>query len=240
MPVLSSSAYTNIAAIGALVRALLNDQPGNVFSDQFILPFMQIAYRKINKTLGNINSATYIQDGVLLTVPAVAAIDPSAQVSITDATAAPNQLPTDLLVPIKVWERPLGSNDDFQEMTDLSEMGGLPSQPQGSSLNFWEWRMDGIYFIGATVDTQIRIRYQSTPGDVTGPLASVLLRDGQNAMALLTAALAGLTRGSPLSANYLEMGTDALEAMKDTAVQSMQSQTRRRKPYSSRNGSRFL
>jgi hypothetical protein len=237
MPVGPSSAYTNLSAINTLARALLNDAAGNTFTDQLLIPFAQMAYRRINKSLGNIKSATYIQDNVLLIVPAIAAVDASAQVSITDATPPPNQLPVDLLVPLKVSERASGSTDDFQEMTDMTDEAGLPSQPQSTQLMYWEWRMDGLYFIGATQDTQIRLRYQATLGDVTSPVASVLLRDGQNTMALLTAAMAGLSRGSPLAGSYKTQGDDALESMKDTVIHQMQNQTRRRRPYSSRNRS---
>lgn len=235
MPVSGSSAYTNLSVINFLARSLLNDQAGNVFTDQFLLPFAQMAYRRINKALGNIKSATFIKDNVLLVVPAVNPVDSSVQVGITDSTAPPNQLPTDMLVPLKIWERVNGSSDNFDEMTDLTDEGGLPPQPQAAQLIYFEWRSDGLYFIGATQDTQIRMRYQAIPADVTSPLASVLLRDGQNTMALLTAATAGLTRGSPLAANYKEQGDDALEAMKDSVIHQMQNQTRRRRPYSSRN-----
>lgn len=237
MPVGPSSAYTNLSAINTLARALLNDAAGNTFTDQLLIPFAQMAYRRINKSLGNIKSATYIQDNVLLIVPAIAAVDASAQVSITDATPPPNQLPVDLLVPLKVSERASGSTDDFQEMTDMTDEAGLPSQPQSTQLMYWEWRMDGLYFIDATQDTQIRLRYQATLGDVTSPVASVLLRDGQNTMALFTAAMAGLSRGSPLAGSYKTQGDDALESMKDTVIHQMQNQTRRRRPYSSRNRS---
>lgn len=235
MPVGPSSAYTNLAAINFLARAVLNDAAGNTFTDQLLLPFAQMAYRRINKALGNIKSATYIKDNVTLVVPAVAAIDASVQVTITDATAPPNQLPTDLLVPLKLWERQNGTADDFQEMTDMTDEGGLPSQPQGSQLIFWEWRIDGLCFIGATQDTQIRLRYQAIPADVTSATASVLLRDGQNTMTLLTAALAGFSRGSPLAAGLKEQGDEALEAMKDAVILQMQGQVRRRRPFSSRN-----
>lgn len=235
MPVGPSSAYAQLSGINTLVRALLNDSAGNVFTDQLLLPFAQMAYRRINKRLGNLKSSTYIQDNVQVVVAAVAAVDPSVQVSITDATAPPNQLPVDMLVPLKVWERINGSNDDFQEMTEMTDQGGLPSQPQGQQLIYWEWRLDGLYFIGATQDTQIRMRYQAIPSNVTSPVASVLLRDGQNAMSLLTAALAGMTRGSPLAAGYKEAGEDALDAMVDAVVMQMQNSPRRRRPYSSRN-----
>ncbi len=60
----------------------------------------------------------------MLVVTAVTATDTSLQVSISDATAPPNQLPTDLLAPMKLWERPNGSTQEFDEMVDLSQHGG--------------------------------------------------------------------------------------------------------------------
>ncbi len=234
MPVLGSSAYPAVSQITPLVRALLNDVPGNVFSDAVLLPYLQMAYRRVNKALGNIKSSVFIKES-LLVVPAVAAADASLQVSITDATAAPTQLPVDLLVPLKLWERQNLSTDNFQEMTDLTDEGGLPSQPQGQQLVFWEWRGDGLYFIGALNDAQIRIRYQSIPPDIASAASSVLLRDGQNTFALLTAAFAAGARGSPNAQSYKQQGDEALDAMKDSVVHQMQHQVRRKRPYSSRN-----
>jgi hypothetical protein len=107
--------------VTSLVRSLLNDAAGNLFTDAVLIPYANSAYRKVQRALANIQSATFLSDDVLLVVPAVTATDPSLQVSITDATAPPNQLPANLLVPLKLWERPNGSTDDFVEMTDLSD-----------------------------------------------------------------------------------------------------------------------
>src|SRR6185437_1440647 len=107
-----------------------------------------------------------------------------------DATAAPNQLPSDLLVPLKLWERAAGSSDDFLEMWDLTDHGGLPSQPQGAGLQFWEWRADGLYFLGATQDRQIRLRYQKAYPDLVDATSPVLIRNAQEAIAYFTAAMA--------------------------------------------------
>src|SRR4029077_4918822 len=159
MPVVGSSAYNTAGQITSLVRSLLNDSQGNLFTDTVLLPYANSAYRKTQRALGNAGAGGFIQDDALLVVPAVAQVDTSLQVSLTDATAPPNQLPTDLLVPIKIWERSNGSSDDFVEMADLSQHGGLPSRAQGLTLGVWEWRGDGVYFLGATQDTQIRLRY---------------------------------------------------------------------------------
>jgi len=88
----------------------------------------------------------------------------------------------------------------------------------GQQLIYWEWREDGLNFIGALNDTQIRIRYQAMPADVAGAASSVLMRNGQNTLALLTAALAAGARGSPNAAQWKEQGEEALDAMKDAVV----------------------
>src|ERR1700756_3584463 len=130
MPVVGSSAYNTAGQITSLVRSLLNDAAGNLFTDSVLLPYVNSAYRKVQRALANVQSGTFLSDDVLLVVAAVTAVDPSLQMSVTDATAPPNQLPTDLLVPVKLWERANGSSDDFVEMTDLTNHGGLPSQAQ--------------------------------------------------------------------------------------------------------------
>ncbi|MGC1186895.1 MAG: hypothetical protein WA871_05835, partial [Candidatus Acidiferrales bacterium] len=177
MPVVATSAYNTAGQITSLVRSLLNDAAGNLFTDTLLLPYANAGYRKVQRALANIGSASFLTDDVLLVVPAVSAVDPSMQVSITDSTAPPNQLPPDLLVPVKLWERPSGTNDDFAEMIDMTDHGGLPSQEQGSVLGVWEWRSDGLWFLGATQDTQIRLRYQASLPDLTDSTSPVLIRN---------------------------------------------------------------
>ena len=169
-------------------------------------------------------------------VTAVAEQDSSVQVSISDATAPPNQLPTDLLVPLKLWERANGSSDDFVEMVDLTRHGGLPSREQDVTLSVWEWRADGLWFLGATQDTQIRLRYLKAYPDFTDATSPVLVRNAQEALAYATAALAGWSRGSPLSEKWDEAASDAIEDLVVAAVRREQQSSRRRRPYSSRSG----
>ena len=236
MPVVGSSAYNTAGQITSLVRSLLNDAQGNLFTDTVLLPYANSAYRKLQRAIGNAGGGGFIQDDVLLVVPAVAQADTSLQVSVSDASAPPNQLPTDLLLPVKIWERPDLSSDDFVEMVDLSQHGGLPSRVQDVTLSVWEWRADGIYFLGATQDTQIRLRYVKAYPDFTDATSPVLVRNSQEAIAYATAALAGWARGSPLAAKWDEAATDAIEDLVSAAVRREQQSQRRRRPYSSRSG----
>jgi len=236
MPVVGSSAYNTTGQITSLVRALLNDAQGNLFTDAVLLPYANSAYRKTQRALSNAGAGGFTQDDVLLVVTAVAQVDTSLQVSITDATAPPNQLPTDLLVPVKLWERANGASDDFVEMVDLSQHGGLPSRAQDITLSVWEWRNDGVYFLGATQDTQIRLRYLKAYPDLTDATSPVLVRNAQEALAYAAAALAAWSRGSPLAAKWDEAASDAIEDLIIAAIKREQQSQRRRRPFSSRSG----
>ena len=236
MPVVGTTAYNTAGQITALVRALLNDAAGNLFTDAVLLPYVNSAYRKTQRALANIQSGSFLTDNVLLVVTAVAQVDASAQVSITDATAPPNQLPPDLLVPVKLWERVNGSSDDFAEMTDMTGHDGLPSESQESMLRYWEWRADGIYFVGATQDTQVRLRYQKSYPDFTDATSPVLIRHSQEALAYAAAAMAGAARGAPQAERWDAAAADAIEDLIARATQREQQTGRRRRPFSSRAG----
>jgi hypothetical protein len=236
MPIIGSTAYNTAGQVTSLVRSLLNDAAGNLFTDTVLIPYANSAYRKVQRALANAGSGGFLADDALLVVAAVTEPDPSVQISITDATAPPNQLPIDLLVPLKLWERPSGSTDDFVEMIDLTNHGGLPSQPQGLNLQYWEWRADGLYFIGATQDTQIRLRYEKAlPAFVDGT-SSVLIRDAIEPIAYFTAAMAAAARGAPQAARWDDAGDDALEDLLLRAAHREQHSGRRRRPYSWRQG----
>ena len=236
MPVVGTTAYNTAGQITALIRSLLNDAAGNLFTDAVLLPYVNSAYRKVQRALANIQSGSFLSDDVLLVLPAVAVVDASAQVSITDATAPPNQLPPDLLVPVKLWERANGSSDDFIEMTDLTDHDGLPSEPQAQQLNYWEWRADGLYFLGATQDTQIRLRYQKSYPDLVDATSPVLIRQAQEALAYAAAAMAGAARGAPQAERWDAAAADALDDLIVRATQREQQTGRRRRPFSSRAG----
>jgi hypothetical protein len=236
MPVVGSSAYNTAGQITSLVRSLLNDAQGNLFTDAVLLPYVNSAYRKLQRALGNAGGGGFLTDNVTLIVPAVTTPDPSLQVSITDATPPPNQLPTDLLLPSKIWERRNGSTDDFLEMVDLSQHGGLPSRVQDVTLSVWEWRADGIYFLGATQDTQIRLRYVKAYPDLTDATSPVLVRNAQEAIAYAGAALAAWSRGSPLAEKWDDAASDAIEDLIIEAVRREQQSARRRRPFSARSG----
>ena len=237
MPVIGTTTYNTAGQITALVRSLLNDAAGNLFTDGALLPYLNSAYRKVQRALENVQSGSQLSDDALLLVPAIQAVDPAARVAITDVSQSSGQLPSDLLVPLRMWERPYGSGlpagagGDFSEMTDLSNQGGLPSESQSAALRFWEWRADGIYMLGATQDTQVRLRYRKAFPDLLDASSPVLIRNAQDVLAFFTAALASAARGAPQAVRWDDAGVDALEDLINRATQREQQTSRRRRPY---------
>jgi hypothetical protein len=231
MPVIGTTAYNTAGQVTSLVRSLLNDAAGNLFTDGTLMPYLNSAYRKVQRALENVQSGSQLSDDTLLLVPAIAQVDVAARVAITDASAPPGQLPTDLLVPLALWERPNGSSDDFTEMADLSNHGGLPSEPQTLTLRYWEWRADGIYLLGATQDTQVRLRYRKAYPELIDASSPVLIRNAQEALAYFTAAMASAARGAPQAVRWDDAGADALEDLVARATQREQRSARRRRPY---------
>ena len=81
MPIVGSTAYNTAGQVTSLVRSLLNDAAGNLFTDTVLLPYANSAYRKVQRALANVRSGGFLTDDVLLVVTAVANTDPSVQVS---------------------------------------------------------------------------------------------------------------------------------------------------------------
>lgn len=209
---------------------------GVIFPDFVLMPYINAAYRTTQRAVAMAGSPLTRVDDVLLTVTAVPAVDVSVQVVINDATAAPNQLPQNLLEPLKIWERGSGTSDSFVEMVNMTYQGGLPSREQGERLIEWEWRSDGIYFVGATSDTQIRLRYRRSLDDLLDGTSTILIRNSQETLAYFSAAMAGLARGSPLAQTWETMGEDAKEKLIAAVVRQQQFSPRRRRPYGNRRG----
>lgn len=208
---------------------------GVIFPDFVLMPYVNAAYRTIQRGLAMAGAPLFRTDDVLLIVTAIA-VDVSAQTVINDATPAPNQLPQNLLEPLKIWERQSGSNDSFVEMIDLTYKGGLPSREQAERLIEWEWRGDGIYFVGATINTQIRLRYRRSLDDLIDGTSSISIRNSQEALAYYAASMAGAARGSPVAQTWETMGEDAKDKLISAVVRQQQFSPRRRQPYGQRRG----
>jgi hypothetical protein len=230
----------NIGAggLGASGGGTSTFQGGTILPAQVnLMPYLNSCYRTIRRKLTVIGDETFVYDNIVITVAPIALADPSVQVTVNDATPPPNNLPFNLIEPDKLWERLTGSTDQFVEMVDMTGHGGLPSRPQDTTrLSLWEWRTDALVFLGCLSSVDVRMRYKAGLPDLIGGGDTILTRDVLDTLALLTAAEAAGSKGSPLGERYLTEGTDALEDMVQMVVHRDQVTGRRRRSYSHRKG----
>ena len=247
MPVVGSSGYGTASGVLSLVRSLLDDaavSTGDVFTDSVLIPFVNSAYHQVQFEMANSGIETFIKDNVILTVPAVTGVDPSIQVVCNDTQnqmttiSSTPQIPTDLLVPVRIWERQTGSSEPFLPMHQRKD--GLPSETQQERLRYWEWRTDGIIFLGATQSNDIRLRYESVLPDVAQGSDTIQLRGAQDAIAFYAAALASQSRGSPFSQQFASAGDEALRKILVRGTRRQQHSMHRRRPYGWRSQNVFL
>jgi hypothetical protein len=249
MPVVGAIPYSQGTDITTLVRALCNDQQGQLFTDQILLPYVNSAYRQIQIALANVGMQTFTEDEDIVTIPAVTTVDPGQQVWLAFTGIGGNVTPSNepvldqnLIEPIALFERITGSTDQFIPMLDLTSHGGLPSVPQGFRLRFWEWRQDQINFVGATNSTDIRIRskigmqpFNVVNGVISGTL---LILGALDAVAYTAAAMALTPRGSPLAEGYDTAAGTFTDRLKTQVMRDQQhAGPFRRRGFSTRNRS---
>ena len=204
-----------------LSRAIINDMlrttAGQVLTDvaPFTLPFLNSAIQDLQKALANNGVPANIYDNVILTpLTAVENVDPSVQVYIGpngynngSAISKTPALPTNLIVPLLVWQRVTGSGQQFTKVAESHD--GIQSQQQGTYFAQWEWRNDYIWFNGSTSSLDIRVRYKGSipyiKTDANFSETVIPIRGGTNALAYGVAAMYSESRNSavgPAQAQY--------------------------------------
>ncbi|HVA71924.1 MAG TPA: hypothetical protein VNF02_02345 [Candidatus Limnocylindrales bacterium] len=123
MPVVSTSAYDQAEDALNLTRSIMNDAAGAVFSDAVLMPFLNSAYRELQRQLAESGVSVLTgQDDIDLPLT-----NGLTNTEISDVTTP--QLPTDLLAPQQVWEQATGSSDMFIPMEKITS--GLPNFQPG-------------------------------------------------------------------------------------------------------------
>jgi hypothetical protein len=157
MPVVPTTAYSQAEDALNLVRALVNDSAGAVFTDTLLMPFLNSAYRGLQRELS--------ENGVsVLTEQQDIEMDVNSGTCVTNtelSDVSSPQLPTDCLAPHMLWERATANTSDvFVPMEKFMSGGSMLNLQPSSYLRLWEWREDKVNLIGATQSITVRIRYE--------------------------------------------------------------------------------
>lgn len=224
MPVISTTAYDQAEDALNLARSLANDAAGAVFSDAVLLPFLNSAYRALQRELAESGVSVLVAQ-VDVDLPLT---DGITNTIISDVSTP--QLPTDLLAPHQLWEQTTGSSDIFAPMEKIT--GGLPNFPPAARLRMWEWREDAIQLIGATQETTVRIRYEKSLPPIVLGTDPLQIRSSIDPLAYAVAAMAARSRGAQaLAADMFALAENAVEKLIERYVRPEQFKGRRRKPY---------
>ena len=194
----------------------LNDANGELFEDAVLLPYLKAAYSDLLSELQLYGSQSITEVAIITPVT-------TGQVSLS--------LPVDFIAPILLEERTTGSSS----LTDFLKMEQrlvLPVVEQTDRLIYWTYREDGIEFVGATTDRDVRLTYQKLLS-IIGINSVIPILGADNFLAPRTAELASMAIGQnpQISAFCGQNAASSLETLIAVQVKQTQTKSVRRRPY---------
>lgn len=199
-------------------QALLNDVAKSIWTDAVLLPFLQKAHRELQVMLWE-NGLDVIKEI-------------SAVISVAvNATTLGAFLPTDIITPITLEERPDAETLESRWRL-VAESDFLPNVDPSTAIQYWNWREEIISFIAPTTARKVRLKYLKglTVPTVTGsPIGFIF---GEMYLGPRTASLACASVGNTTRAD--ELNADAafwIPKILATNVKQGQAVPTRRVPY---------
>lgn len=253
-PNIASGVFWNTTDVLNFARVLSNDAQGGLQGQDladtqpYTWPLLNLCYGKLANWLEdtNVESATYAE-AIITLPPTLGCNDPEAQSHLdyggyTDANGETYDTPTlppDILQPLMLWQRPCGQNAPFREMRQF--LGGLEGPGAvypgalGGLYGTWEFRQNGIYFMGASSQlTEIRIRYIPSFPELVQPAAGeappqIYFGRAGEALAYMVAAEFAEIRNAKNAPSLRAKANEQLQIIANkSAKRENNSQTRRR------------
>lgn len=237
MPNLQASGFPVVEEVTTLWRSIINDtfpgianQQGRIATDSapFTLPYLNSAFRKLQRELRNEGVTFPIKNVYILNLPALANQNPGVEVSLGfdgffdgQGMNANPYLPGDCMQVEAVWQQVAGSGLPYSPM--LQPQQGIPSQFQGQVFFWWEWRQYKIFLNGSLETMNLRVRYKSGQPPINVPAADfattpIYILDCQDALANLMAHMYGTARGAS-DASLAAVKANAEEAISEMALE---------------------
>ena len=205
-------------------RVLLNDAIGHQYGNPELLPYLKIAWDEFSTILA------------VHSIPVLKEI--SASVDVLQATVEIVG-PTDLITPIKLQEKPLGSSDEYyQDMIPRAWEGS--EYPPTAYINYWAWREQKFYFAPHTSDMTVRIFYIKDLSILADANSQLDVHHCKVVLSKRTAALAARYMGAnPTRADSLDNEAKYfMNLVVGREVQTLQSISVRRRGYRAGRGVR--
>jgi hypothetical protein len=212
--------------------------------------FLNLGWRRLQMVMTNNGIGTFVKTQVLPSILVAGTTDPGLYCYLNfygffdgvnfftpQTTPFSTIIPSDMVGPLRLWERPSGQQKPFEPM--FRSHDGLPQVGKSLYLRVWNWENDQLNLIGATQQLDLQLRYNSWLADIVpdqqglGSNPIPLLRAGP-ALGAYTAAAYALSRGSAAAETLDNMGTELVKQMMTTETRARQRGSHRKQPYSRR------
>lgn len=252
MPVLSSSAYNTAEDVLNRIRFIINDSEvagGDVLTDSapFTFQCINAGYERVQKELAAVGIETSQVEVWLTGLPIMPTVDPEARMIIDDTGcniiypsgvgdtfSNTPQLPTNLVLPLQIWERQTATTNYLTRMKQPN--GGLVDLEQQLFLLDWEWKTDGIRTRGALQSQDMKILYRQRLPQLAATTDPVPIRDVTNAAAYHGALFFVQSRGGAINPEFKIEATTEIQLYRADLARRRQRKQVRRRPYSGRGG----
>lgn len=239
MPVVGTTRYGTAGDVLDLVRSLMNDPNGVLWTSALLFPFLNSAYRGMQEALATTGISVlqnYAEIDLPLTTAHGATLAPNPP-RIADDTDP--SLPADCVVPFTMEEMATGSSDVYVSMEKI--VGPLPNFAPLQYLRIWKWEADQILLIGATQPITVKITYERALPALSQDSDPVLIPSSANGLAFAVAALAARSRGArDLAIDMEQAANNSREALVNRHVRAEQCKARRKRPYGRQNSAVYL
>lgn len=177
--------YDMLSAVVNTARVRLNDAiasiSGDILTDNaaFTGAAINAAWRRLQELLANYGLPIFNREVIYASVPLITSADLGVRVWFnwvnywdgTGLQAAP-VFPQDMICPLELFERAHAGGTNYIPMDQV--YSGLPTAPKLTLNKLWEWRQETIYMPGATVITDLMMRYQGFLADLNVGLQTSL------------------------------------------------------------------
>ena len=205
-----------VADVGQMARVLLNDTGTQLYTNDVLLPFIQLAYGEAAKELGvnGIGAVKEISQVVLLE---------TGEKNITV-----NEI-NDMELPISLSERGVGESSFYPMYPKPWDITAEPT----SELRYWTWRENEIKTPGATSDREVSVKYIKGFPLLNNENSPILINSSLEFLSYRSASLASRYIGGNISrSDALDIDANRLlPKMVAMEVKNTQSMPVRRRPF---------
>jgi hypothetical protein len=253
MPILASSAYNTAEDVLNRLRVIVADSEvagGDIITDAapFTFTLLNGGYERVQLELAKAGVEVSLTEAWLIGLPTMPTVDPEARMVIDDTGCNilyPNgignvfsltpQLPTDLVLPLDLFERQTGTTFEAAQMRQARS--SLVSGNQDLYLIEWEWKSEGLRTRGALQSQDVKIEYEKRLPQLAAPTDPVPIRGVVNAAAYFAAMIFSESRGGSISPAWKAHADEEIFLRLQVSARRRQRKPTRRRAYSSTGSS---